>query len=179
MVQQHIHAMRTKSPFPVLSGLAGALLLLQAGSVRALPPGAPPLKEAVVLTGWLHVEDHTMTDVILEVEVNGTIRTATVSETGRFSVTLPADVEATLRFEKPGHLSKEVVVDTRHAGDGTFEQRTRKLKFAVVMQLERHMGNWIYNGPVGSIAFEQGGGCLAVQHDNALVPADRHKPMVF
>ena len=169
--------MRTTSPFPVLSGLAGALLLLQAGSVSALPPGAPPLKEAVVLTGWLHVEDHTMADVVLEVVVNGTIRTATVSESGRFSVTLPADVEATLRFEKPGHLSKEVVVDTRH--DGTFDQRTRKLKFAVVMQLERHMGNWTYNGPVGAIAFEQGGGCLAVQYDNALVPADRHKPMVF
>lgn len=120
-----------------------------------------------------------MTDVVLEVEVNGTIHTATVSETGRFSVTLPADVEATLRFEKPGHLSKEVLVDTRYAGDGTFEQRTRKLKFAVVMQLERHMGNWTYNGPVGAIAFDQGGGCLAVQHDRALVPADRHKPMVF
>ncbi len=145
----------------------------------ATPPGAPPADEAVVLTGWLHVEDYTMADVVLEVHVNGAVRTASVSETGRFTLSLPADVEAILRFEKPGHLSKEVVVDTRHVRDGSFDQRVRRLKFAVIMQLERHMGNWTYNGPVGSIGFEQGGGCVAVQHDRSLVPADRHKPMVF
>lgn len=171
--------MRASFTSPVLSGLAGAYLLLQANGLSATPPSAPPSEEAVVLTGWLHVESHTMADVLLEVEVNGTVRTASVSENGRFSVSLPAGVEATLRFEKPGHLSKEVLVDTRYSNDGNFEQRTRRLKFAVVMQLERHMGNWAYSGPVGAIAFEQGGGCLAVQYDHALVPADRHKPMVF
>jgi len=160
-------------------GICAALLLGLCGNATASPPGAPPAQDAVVLTGWLHVEDHTMADVVLEVLVNGTVRKAHVSESGRFSVSLPANVEATLRFEKPGHLSKEVLVDTRHAGDGSFEQRTRRLKFAVIMQLERHMGNWTYNGPVGSIGFEQGGGCVAVQHDRNLVPADRHRPMVF
>lgn len=162
-----------------IGGICAALLLGLGGPTAANPPGAPPTQHAVVLTGWLHVEDHTMADVVLEVLVNGTARTAHVSETGRFSVTLPADVEATLRFEKPGHLSKEVLVDTRHVQDGSFDQRTRRLRFAVILQQERHMGNWTYNGPVGSIGFEQGGGCVAVQHDRSLVPADRHKPMVF
>ncbi|MEX1131657.1 MAG: hypothetical protein WEC15_00395 [Flavobacteriales bacterium] len=162
-----------------IGGICAALLLGFGGKATANPPIAPPAEDAVVLTGWLHVEDHTMADVVLEVLVNGTIRNAEVSESGRFSVSLPANVEATLRFEKPGHLSKEVLVDTRHAADGSFEQRTRRLKFAVIMQQERHMGNWTYNGPVGSIGFEQGGGCVAVQHDRNLVPADRHKPMVF
>lgn len=162
-----------------MGGICAALLLGLCGSATAAPPGTPPAEEAVVLTGWLHVDDYSMADVVLEVHVNGAVRKASVSETGRFSVSLPADVEAVLRFEKPGHLSKEVLVDTRHAGDGSFEQRTRRLKFAVIMQLERHMGNWTYNGPVGSIGFEQGGGCVAVQHDRNLVPADRHKPMVF
>lgn len=119
-----------------------------------------------------------MADVVVEIEVNGTVRTASVSENGRFNITLPADVEAKLRFEKPGHLSKEVLVDTRNSQDGDFTQRTRRLKFAVVMQLERRMGNWNYNGPVGAIGFEDGG-CLAVQHDRELVPAERIKPMVF
>jgi len=146
---------------------------------QAADTGAPDSNDAVVLTGWLHVEDHFMADVVIEVEVNGTFRTARVSENGRFTVTLPADAEATLRFEKPGHLTKEVVVDTRNAQEGLPGHRARRVKFAVIMQMERHMGNWTYSGPVGGLSFEQGGGCLSVHHDRTLVPADRFRPMVF
>jgi hypothetical protein len=156
-----------------------AMFLLPAGiAVAGAPPAGPGAYEAVILTGWLHVEDHTMADVTLEVLVNGTVRMAQVSENGRFTVSLPADAEVTLRFEKPGHLSKEVLVDTRNSQDGSFSQRTRRLKFAVVMQLERYMAGWAYTGPVGSIGFESGG-CVAVSHDRSLVPAGRNVPMVF
>lgn len=155
------------------------LSLMPAGiAVSGAPPAGPSAEEAVVLTGWLHVEDHTMADVTLEVLVNGIVRMARVSENGRFTVSLPADAEATLRFEKPGHLSKEVLVDTRNSQDGSFNQRTRRLKLAVVMQLERYMAGWAYTGPVGSIGFETGG-CVAVTHDRSLVPAGRNVPMVF
>ena len=165
---------------PSLKASLLALFLMPAGiALAGVPPSGPSADEAVVLTGWLHVEDHTMTDVTLEVLVNGTVQVAHVSENGRFTVSLPADAEATLRFEKPGHLSKEVMVDTRHSQNGTFNQRTRRLKFAVVMQLERFMTGWTYTGPVGSIGFESGGGCLAVAHDRSLVPASRNVPMVF
>jgi hypothetical protein len=157
-----------------------ALLLLPAGiALAGAPPSDPDTEGAVVLTGWLHVEDHTMADVVLEVEVNGVVRYAHVAENGRFTISLPAGTEATLRFEKPGHLSKELLVDTRHSRDGAAGQRTRRVKFAVIMQLERFMGKWTYNGPVGSIGFEAGGGCLAVQHDCGLVPIKGNVPMVF
>jgi hypothetical protein len=169
-----------KHSIPSLKAAMIAVCLMPAGiALAGAPPSGPSAEEAVVLTGWLHVEDHTMADVTLEVVVNGTMHTAHVSENGRFTVSLPADAEATLRFEKPGHLSKEVLVDTRHSQDGPFNQRTRRLKFAVVMQLERYMAGWAYTGPVGSIGFETGGGCLAVAHDRGLVPATRNAPMVF
>jgi hypothetical protein len=157
------------------TGLCAILLSLTAASWAA----GPPAEEAVILTGWLHVEDHTMADVVLEVEVNGTTHVAPVSENGRFTVELPANTEATLRFEKPGHLPKEVVVDTRHARDGSAGQRTRRVNFAVIMELERRMGGLTYAGPVGSLSFDEGGGCLAVSHDPKRVPAKRQAPMVF
>ena len=132
-----------------------------------------------MVTGWLHVEDLTMADVVLKVEVNGTTELATVSENGRFTVTLPAETEAILRFEKPGHLPKEVVVDTHNAQDGEPGQHTRRVKFAVIMHLVRHMGGQRYAGPVGSLGFDDGGGCLAVSHDQKLVPVQRQALMVF
>ena len=163
-----------------VAALCGALFLSALSNVVAGPPVGPPVQESVVLTGWLHVEDYTMEDVVLEVKVNGTTRTASVAESGRFSVELPADTKAVLRFEKTGHLPKEVVVDTRHAGAGEFSHRSRHVKFAVIMQLERHMAGLTYPGPVGTLAFDAGGGCLAVSHNRSLVPAkQRNVPMVF
>lgn len=136
-------------------------------------------QEAVVLTGWLHVEDHSFSGATVAVKVNGAIRDAVVSETGRFTVTLPAGTDALLRFEMPGHLTKEVVVDTHFATLGEPGQRVRRVRFAVVMELERHMAGFRYQGPVGSIGFDQGGGCLAIARDRKLVPARRQATMVF
>lgn len=161
------------------AGLMGLLLACCTCSLSANPPGAPPAGDAVVLTGWLHVDDLHMGDVVLEVEVNGEFRQGSISESGRFTVELPADAEATLRFEKPGHLPKEVQVDTRFIRDGGRSQRTRHVKFAVILEQKRHMGGFVYPDPVGSIAFEEGGGCLAVTHDRSLIPAQQHRPMVF
>ncbi|MBK7268041.1 MAG: hypothetical protein IPI07_00480 [Flavobacteriales bacterium] len=169
---------------PFLSaGLLVALVLPFGIAQAATPPSSPPTaaasEEAVVITGWLQVEGLTMKDVIVEVEVNGTTRIAPVSETGRFTVELPANAEVLLRFEKPGHLSKEVTVDTRYAGNGKGGQKKRHVKFGVIMELERWMGGLTYAGPVGSIGFDQGGGCLAVEHDRTMVPAEQRRPMVF
>jgi hypothetical protein len=170
--------MTTSLLAPRNAGISAALFLTLL-THAATPPAGPPVREEVVLTGWLHVEDYTMEDVTVAVEVNGSLHVAPVSGTGRFTVTLPADAEAVLRFEKPGHLPKEVVVDTRHARDGNPGQRARRVKFAVILELERHMGGFTYPSPVGAIGFEQGGGCLAVTHDRTLVPPSNHKPMVF
>lgn len=171
--------MQKRNNLQLKTGLCAAVLMLLSGSLHASTPPASPLDEAVVLTGWLQTQDLTMAGVVVSIEVNGETQTTTVPESGRFDVSLPADVEATLRFEKPGHLPKEVVVDTHHVNDGGFDGRTRHVKFAVILELERRMGGLTYPGPVGSVGFDEGGGCMAVAHDRTLVPAGRDKIMVF
>lgn len=156
------------------AGLCAALLL-NAGLGQA---AGPPVNDAVSLTGWVHVEDLTLSDVVVEVVVNGFTFTAPVSEQGRFSVLLPPDAQATLHFEKEGHLTKEVLVDTHFARDSG--DKLRRVNIAVIMELERHMGGLTYAGPVGTLGFEQGGGCIAVQHDKTRVLAPPRKDvMVF
>lgn len=173
--------MRTWNPTQLKAGLVAALLLNLTTAFATTPPAAATAttEKAVELTGWLHVEDHTMADVVVSYEVNGVEQTATVKENGRLNLTLPANTEVTLRFEKPEHLPKEVVVDTRYVRDGKFNGKTRKVSFAVIMELERRMGGLTYQGPVGNLGFEQGGGCVAVEHTQKLVPATRNVPMVF
>lgn len=172
-MEKHIHTQ-------LKAGLLTSLLLPACVALGATPPVTPPANDAVMLTAWLHVEDYTMRDVTVAVEVNGTAtEVGRVTENGRFTVSLPADAEVVLRFEKPGHLPKEVVVDTRHARDGEVGQKTRHVKFAVIMELERHMAGLTYPGPVGTLSFDNGGGCLAVAHDRNRVPVKRQVPMVF
>lgn len=165
------------------SGLCAALSMLSCMAFAATPPSSPPgpaADEAVILTGWLHVEDYSMAGVLVTVEVNGEVHTSTVTtESGRFDLVLPADVEAVLRFEKPGHLPKEVTVDTRHSRDGEAGRKIRHVKFAVILELERLMGGLTYAGPVGSIGFDPDGGCLAVEHDRELVRVKRKSIMKF
>lgn len=157
------------------------LVIVSSAGVQGAPPPASRATDATVqITGWLHVEDLTMKDVLLEVEVQGTVRMAHVSESGKFTFDLPGGTAATLRFEKPGHVTKEVTVDTHNVQDGSFTANKRRhVKLAVVMELERFMAGLTYAGPVGNIAFEQGGGCVAVAHTRSTVPADRRRAMEF
>lgn len=160
-----------------LSGLMVAAVLTQSAHAGTPPEG--PVLDAVQLTAWLHVEDLTMEGAIVELEVGGAVQRTTVQENGRFQVSLPSDVEAVLRFSKPGHLTKEVVVDTRHVNDGGFDGKKRHVDFAVILELERHMAGHVYPGPVGSLGFDEQGGCLTVEHDRRKVPAERRLIMVF
>lgn len=177
--RKKITAMKTSiSPRKFATILVAALLMntVHAGEE---PRPASNANAAVVVTGWLQANDLSMEDVVLFVEVDGTLRTQGVSESGRFVVSLPADSEVKLRFEKPGHLPKEVLVDTRHADQLEGTGKSRRVKFAVVLELERHMAGYTYAGPVGSLGFDAQGGCLAVSHDRKLEDAPKQKPMVF
>ena len=157
-----------------------ALLFLNLCTTRAAsPPAERPIMDAVVLTGLLHVDDNTNQDAVLRVEVNGVTQIAPVSETGRFELMLPAEADVVLHFELPGHLPKDVTVDTHHARDGDFRQRKRHLEFAVIMEPELPLRGLMYAGPVGAIGFDPGGGCVAISHNKKLVPAKHDAVMVF
>jgi len=156
-------------------------LLISVSSLAANPPRSSPAVYDVTLTGWVHVGDHDFDDATIEVEMNGDVRTAHVSKTGRFEIALPVGTEAILRFEHPGHLTKEVLVDTRHARDGYLGREVRDVKFAVILEQERYMCGDVYAGPVGNLGFDKDGGCLTVEHTRTLVVGRGRtkKPMVF
>ena len=84
-----------------------------------------------------------------------------------------------LRISKPGHLTKEVVVDTHHVNDGGFDGKQRHVSCAVILQAKDHMAGLTYPGPVGTIGFDDGGGCMTVEHDRRLVPEHRQQVVVF
>lgn len=154
-------------------------LALGITAFAAHPPANRSDADDVILTGWMHVEDHTWRDATVSIELDGVSRTASVSETGRFELRLPANTEVVLRFEKPDHLPKEVVVNTAHARNGAIGKHRRHVKFAVVLELQRHMAGFSYHSPVGTIGFEKDGGCLAVTHKRDKIPPGRNKPMEF
>jgi hypothetical protein len=151
------------------------------GPISAEAPAGPANASHVVLTGQVVSSDlyATMADAELWLEVDGQATAVPLSDNGRFTVTVPADREAVLRFEKPGHQPKEVLVDTRYAfirAQGKPHQR--KVRFGVVLEQDRHMAGQAYAGPVGALSFDAQGGCLSVDHRKSVVPAER-KTMVF
>jgi len=120
-----------------------------------------------------------MDDVVLAVNMDGGSQQVPVSKTGRFIMDMPDNMEATLHFEKPGHVPKDVTVDTHYAGMGWPGQDTRQVKFAVILHPERAMAGLRYPGPVGSIGFDPSTGSLTATHDLTVVPARRKETMEF
>jgi hypothetical protein len=118
-----------------------------------------------------------MDEVVVEVEVGGSVEYTRVSRNGRFTIGLPAGTEATVRFERDGYQTKEVLVDTRGAVAGTHMEHA--ISFAVVLDPVRTMGGQTYAGPVATISVEPGGGSLAVVHSRRLVPTRHQRTMEF
>lgn len=157
-----------------------ALFICAAGRAHAADPLTRPVDlGAVVLTGWLHVEDVDFDEATVLVEVNGEVRSAPVSSSGRFEIFLPVGTEVKLRFEHPGHLTKEVIIDTRNAHEGGRGKRQRRVRFAVVLDAERNMAGDHGTPNVGSIGFEKESGQLDPQNTRKLAVGRRNKQMVF
>lgn len=142
-----------------------ALLVLALIALVALGSFAAPTGQAVLLSGRLLASDHSAHDLVLSVEVEGSCLFAEVSSRGRFSIAVPPGSKAILSFIKPGHLTKEVVIDTESAfGGSRAAKRARKLEFDVVMEPEQKHPGQRFTGPVGSVGFMKGSGALRVRH---------------
>lgn len=166
--------------FPVLPFAAAAALFIGQNARAEGPPYAPAYEEAVTLTGWLHVEELGFEKASVRLEVNGETLSVPISESGRIDVSLPSGVEAVLRFDHPGHVTKEVVVDTRFAKVGDPGKHLRHVKFAVILEKDYFHDGLAYAGPVGNIGFDAQGGCLAIEHNSKrLVVGRKNQPMVF
>lgn len=150
-----------------------AMLLLALFALIALGSVAAPAERTVRLTGHLHTPVRTTADLILSVEVDGSCRYAEVSASGRFLVEVPSGATATLSFMQPGHLTKEVVIDTESAFAGSrAAKQDRRLEFDVVMEPEAKHAGQSFVGPVGSVGFIKGSGTVRVRHARQLSAAD-------
>jgi hypothetical protein len=171
--------MLTHRNLPLITAACLLLGVVTSPLHASRPPAPGAFEEAVMLTGWLHVEDLTYENAEVVLEMNGEQYTTRVSKSGRFDVSLPAGTEAVLHFKSPGHLTKDLVVDTRFVHEGGFTKEKRHVKFAVVLELERHLYGFHYEGAVGNIGFDKDGGCMNVEHTRRLVVGRPNKTMVF
>lgn len=144
----------------------------------AAPPPVVPMNQ-VALTAWLDVAGGQATDVIVEVQVNGTMDWGRPDENGRVDLMLPADAVALISFRKPGHRTKMVSVDTHHMETGNFKGKRRNLTFGVKMESVTDHEGLVYAGPVGMLAFNAVNGNLIVERDEHLVPERQQKTVVF
>jgi len=137
-------------------------------------PAPAVVRDEVLITGWLHVSDDHMNDAVLVVELEGEhCLYAELEFNGRFAFTIPINAKARLVFLKPGHLPKEVVVDTRNAlNTPKAERMNRKVVFDVVLESEEQRPGRRYDGPVGAITFVNGSGTMKVRHDMRMVAAE-------
>jgi hypothetical protein len=130
-------------------------------------PALPVTGDQVRIVGWLHADGLRQDDAILVVELNGEhCLAAELHDNGQFFFTLPVGAKAKLTFAKPGHLPKEVEVDTRNARNTPKAERmNRKLEFEVILESEEQRPGLHYDGPVGAITFVNGTGTMKVRHD--------------
>jgi len=129
--------------------------------------------EEVVFTGWLRVEDRNVDDLVLVVEVADHCLYAEVLPSGRFIVAVPVGSQARLAFIKPGHLTKEIDLDTRNSMPNQKAARAnRNVKFDVVLEAESKRPGRSYDGPVGTLGFHKGTGTTKVRHTLNVVAAD-------
>lgn len=137
------------------------------------------MDEAVELTGWLHVDDLGFEQTDVQLQMNGASYYVPVSRTGRVDVALPVGVEAVLHFSHPGHVAKEITIDTRFAQAGEFAKHLRHIQFAVILEKDYFHEGIAYAAPVGTMSFDEQGGCLAVAHDNKIVVGRRSQSVTF
>jgi membrane-associated protease RseP (regulator of RpoE activity) len=142
--------------------------------VPALAETGREKSEEVVFTGWLRVEDRNVDDLVLVVETAESCLYAEVLPSGRFIVAVPVGSEARLAFIKPGHITKEIELDTRNSMSNRKAARANsKVKFDVVLEPESKRPGRAYDGPVGSLAFNKGTSSTKVRHTLNVVAAEK------
>ncbi len=134
--------------------------------------GTPPANaQLVTISGKLFAGTADLSDALLvvELEEEQCLRSVLLHN-GRFEFKVPLGAKARLIFLKPGHLTKEVLVDTRNALNTSRARKLNKnVKFDVVLESTEERKHQAYYGPVGYIHFVNGTGLMRVRHDERLV----------
>lgn len=126
--------------------------------------------EMVEISGRMVLDELTLADALLVVEVDDAQCVPFELEAdGRFRFKVPLGSKACLRFEKPGYLTKSILVDTRNALlTDEARKKNKHVRFDVRMSPSWGHEHLCYAGPVGSISFLKGSGLMKVLYDRSL-----------
>ncbi|MFZ1333387.1 MAG: hypothetical protein WAR83_14430 [Flavobacteriales bacterium] len=138
-----------------------ALALLSVGTIQA--------QDRLVIKGSFisQIQDTDARVNAVLIASDGTQMPIDLSRAGKYMVNAPAADTYVLRFEQPGCVAKEVLIDGRNANTKKFGERT--IKFDMVLHADHPDVNMYYTGPVAEIAFEEGTGEMKVLEQYQLV----------
>ena len=147
------------------------VLLVASISIAALCHAQSPPK-TVDIKGRILVDDVGPWDnslTVVELDNTSCIPLEMAAD-GKFRLAMNVGNKAYLRFEHAGYLTKEILVDTKHADECTANcHKNEKLRFDVQMTPELSDKELHYAGPVGTITFVKGSGLMKVRFDRSLV----------
>lgn len=156
--------MKTNVPFKPLAAFAFL-------SCSLVPSAAIHGQDRVVIHGKVLMDEGSpdSTFEVMEVDAQSCVPLE-VKRNGQFTIKLDIGERAYLRFEQEGYLTKEVLVDTKHANlTRAAARENRLLRFDVQMTPQLPNKELAYAGPVGIISFQEGTGGMKVQYDRSMV----------
>ncbi|MBK6627032.1 MAG: hypothetical protein IPJ87_13595 [Flavobacteriales bacterium] len=115
----------------------------------------------VTFTGDVRMPDQDLHPVRMTVSDGHETMDVVLGRNGAYSFHIPVNERVTLTLESPGHITKEVSIDTHGVPEasGLF---ARTVRVAFDLELERQPDEMqlCYTGPVGAIAFTENDGTI-------------------
>jgi hypothetical protein len=172
--------MEDRRQFPLEAALLTALAALMCLGLFAEPgahctrPSGGCGTAVVEVDGWIEAKMERKEHLLVYVEVGDQLlRPSSISANGRFKLAVPAGSEARLHFSLPGHLAKEVVLDSRdmrHTDPCATGYKPRRLEFGVRLEPDHKAPAQGYDGPVGTIGFTKGTALPKARHHKRYLP---------
>ncbi|MBV6406109.1 MAG: hypothetical protein IT228_07880 [Flavobacteriales bacterium] len=126
--------------------------LIAAGITLSIAAGA---QTYVTFTGAVHMPDQELHAVRMTVSDGSETMDVMLGRHGSYSFHIPVNERVVLTLESPGHITKEVEIDTHGVpeANGLF---ARNVRVAFDLELERQPDDVLlcYAGPVGRISFQ-------------------------
>lgn len=108
----------------------------------------------VTFTGDVRMPDQDLHPVRMSISDGAESMDVVLGHNGAYSFHIPVNERVTLTLESPGHITKEITIDTHGVPEakGMFA-RTQRVAFDLELERQPDELKLCYTGPVGAIAF--------------------------
>ena len=135
---------------------------------------AQQLEKRVVIKGSISMPEPSSGEVYACLAAsNGEEMDVMIRPSGKFWINAPEAERYVLQFASDGCITKEVIVDPRHAAKSVGKSKDRVITFDVVLHATDGTEGLRYDGPVGSIRFHHSNGRMKVAHHYQLVAGEQ------